>query len=174
MKDGKMDRKMILAINLRRTLISNDPRTTLLTISHHMPLSNNYSLRTAKDQRPCFICGKFSSSVLDAHDDFFFVCSSHLKDSGFCSVSEISTATKTEFSEIEQLKKEISEIKGQPNKSEANELEIESNKKPEEPKTTNFIPEPAKAVFKLHRSILYLREQEKLKKEKLNLLKKLK
>jgi len=171
MKDGKMDRKMILAINLRRTLISNDPRTTLLTISHHMPLSNNYSLRAAKDQRPCFICGKFSSSVLDAPDDFFFVCSSHLKDSGFCSVSEISTATKTEFSEIEQLKKEISEMKRQ---GQSNELEIESNNKSEEPKTATVILEPAKAVYKLHRSILYLREQEKLKKEKLNLLKKLK
>lgn len=106
-----------------------------------------------------FICGKFSSSVLDAFDDFLFVCSSHLKDSGFCSVSEISTATKTEFNEIEKLKKENSEIKIESNKNELKELEIEieSKKNPEEAKTTNAIPLPAKSVYKLHRSILYLR-----------------
>lgn len=142
-----------------------------------MPLSNNYSLKIAKDQRPCFICGKFSSSVFDAPDDFFFVCLSHTKDSGFCSiVKETQTATETtdnEESEIELLKKEISELKGQLNRNESKEIEADAAaKKLEEPKIT--IDPPAKTVFKLHRSIFYLREQEKLKKEKMNLLKSLK
>jgi hypothetical protein len=141
-----------------------------------MPLSNNYSLRTAKDQRPCFICGKFSSSVLDAPDDFFFVCLSHTKDSGFCSVSITQVETKAhDESEIELLKREISELKGQLNKSVSNELETDvKTKVVEEPKNNVVQQEPAKTVYKLHRSIVYLREQEKSKIERLNLLKRLK
>lgn len=141
-----------------------------------MPLSNNYSLRTAKDQRPCFICGKFSSSVLDAPDDFFFVCLSHTKDFGFCSVSITQVETKAhDESEIELLKREISELKGQLNKSVSNELETDvKTKVVEEPKNNVVQQEPAKTVYKLHRSIVYLREQEKSKIERLNLLKRLK
>ena len=129
-----------------------------------MPLSNNYSLRTAKDQRPCFICGKFTSSVLDAPDDFFFICLSHPNDSGFCTVvtTTIIKSEAHEDSEIDKLKMEISELKGQINKTDSKETDKQDTK----------IDGPK--VYKLHRSILYLREQEKSKKQKLNLLKSLK
>lgn len=102
-----------------------------------MSLCNNYSLKIAKEQRPCFICGKFSNSVLDSSDDFFFICLSHTKDSGFCTVSEVVEDSK----ESEQLT--------------------------EEPATKVY-------TYKLHRSILFLREDFQRQKEKLNLLKSLK
>ena len=94
-----------------------------------MPLSNNYSLRTAKDQRPCFICGKFASSVLDAPDDFFFICLSHCSDSGFCTVTTtIIKSEAHEDSEIDKLKMEISELKGQINKTDSKETDKQDTK----------------------------------------------
>ncbi len=170
MNDGKLDRKMIRAIR-------SHPRNRFIPYSK-MSLTNNYSLRTAKDQRPCFICGKFSSSVLDAPDDFFFICLSHTKDSSFCSIITIpitptgsNKVTADEESEIEKLKKEISDLKEQLNKKETKETEAKTEEKKLE---TTAPPVPVVNVYKLHRSFLFMREEEKSKKEKLNLLKSLK
>ena len=130
-----------------------------------MALSNSYSLKavSSKDQRPCFICGKFSSSVLDAPDDFFFVCLSHTKDTGFC--TSLSDSVREDGNEIVKSKKEITESKTQ----QINKSDSKDSQKDEAPSKIEGPP-----IFKLHRSILFLREQEKSKREKLNLLKNLK
>ncbi len=131
-----------------------------------MPLSNNYSLRTTnvKDQKPCFICGKSSNSVLDAHDDFFFVCLSHTKDVGFCSEPDVAKVSAL------VPKHKSAEDKTTPKPSKDSE-KTNPDPKPE----AETVPEPPKVfIYKLHRSILYLREEEKKRKEKVNLLKSLK
>ena len=125
-----------------------------------MPLSNSYSLKTAKDQRPCFICGKISSSVLDAPDDFFFVCLSHTKDGGFCTSSAVESAVGTgRECEIEKLKREISELKAPKDKDLKESMDAKDVKEQKtEPKQTEG---QGPKIYKLNRSILYLREQEK-------------
>lgn len=136
-----------------------------------MALSNFYSLRTAKDKRSCFICGKMSSAVLDAPDDFFFVCLSHLNDSGFCTSLVGPAVSQTENNESsEKLKKDINDSKAQKDKESTDNLESMESKN----NSSEVVKIDGPKNYKLHRSILYLREQEKSKKEKLNLLKSLK
>ena len=130
-------------------------------MSNYNSLSNNYHLRTTKDSKFCFVCGKTSNFVLDAPDDFFFVCLSHTKDSGFCTM--IGEVIETDV-EIVKMNTENTELKG--------------NEKLTESKLS--LPLPADVAsgnvctYKLHRSILFLRVQEKAKREKMNLLRKLK
>lgn len=168
-------------------------------------LCNKYFLKTTKDQKPCFICGKFGSSVLDAPDDFFFACLNHLKDSGFCTPiyvdvpatvePPVKIATDEKEKELEKLKKEIEELKSQIGKSPNGKDKIGDTKADSKPSTTDDVKdkdkpkEPIKAStptppvrkidhYQLHRSILYLREQQKLQqtraRAKLDLLKSLK
>lgn len=52
-------------------------------------LQNSYSLRTSQQDRPCFICNRFSNAVLTTDGlspDWFYICRPHLDDRGFCSV----------------------------------------------------------------------------------------
>ena len=56
----------------------------MIPVHPRMALSNRYRLKRAAEGKPCFICGKGSEYVLDASDDFFYVCLSHVKDSSFC------------------------------------------------------------------------------------------
>ncbi|CEP10530.1 hypothetical protein [Parasitella parasitica] len=52
-------------------------------------LQNLYVARLVTQERPCFVCGKFTSVVLTSADnsnaDWFYVCRSHLGDFNFCS-----------------------------------------------------------------------------------------
>ncbi|KAI9313498.1 VPS4-associated protein 1 [Dichotomocladium elegans] len=52
-------------------------------------MNNLYMARMATQERPCFICSKFTPVVLtttaeDASDDWFYVCRTHLGDRNFC------------------------------------------------------------------------------------------
>lgn len=153
-----------------------------------MPLSNSYSLKTTKDQqRPCFICGKSSSTVLDAVDDFFFVCLSHTRDNGFCTSESVGLKKDTQTETLKKdtqsagtkkdilpdgLNKDGKDSKG-PTDSKDSKGPIDSidGKGPSDSKDSNA---DGPKIYKLHRAILFLREKEKEKKVKLNLLKSLK
>ena len=141
-----------------------------------MALSNCYHLKTATEQRACFVCGKLSSSVFDAPDDFFFICLSHTKDQSFCSIV-FRINTNDEESEIQSLKLEIDGLKKQ--LSEKSDIK-EENKNDTLINVINEIRNSPKnnqeivKQYKLHASFIYLREKEALKKEKWNLLKNLK
>ena len=118
------------------------------TEASSLPLSNVYKLKSTKDPRACFICGKSSTSVFDALDDFFFVCPSHVKDNGFCTIINQPTPPSKEESESDKEKEDDKEG------DECLKVEI--------------------LMYRLHRSILFLREREREKKDKVKLLKSLK
>ncbi|KAI9480734.1 MAG: VPS4-associated protein 1 [Benjaminiella poitrasii] len=52
-------------------------------------LQNLYIARLVTQERPCFVCSKFTGVVLTSADnssaDWFYICKSHLGDSNFCS-----------------------------------------------------------------------------------------
>ncbi|KAI8641267.1 VPS4-associated protein 1 [Parasitella parasitica] len=52
-------------------------------------LQNLYVARLVTQERPCFVCSKFTSAVLTSADnsnaDWFYICRSHLGDFNFCS-----------------------------------------------------------------------------------------
>lgn len=52
-------------------------------------LKNLYVARPTTQERPCFVCSKFTSVVLTSADnsnaDWFYVCRTHLGDFNFCS-----------------------------------------------------------------------------------------
>lgn len=52
-------------------------------------LQNLYVARPTAQERPCFVCNKFTSVVLTSADnsnaDWFYVCRAHLGDFNFCS-----------------------------------------------------------------------------------------
>lgn len=51
-------------------------------------MQNVYRARLATQERPCFVCSKFTPVVLTSADesntDWFYVCRSHLGDHNFC------------------------------------------------------------------------------------------
>jgi AAA-ATPase Vps4-associated protein 1 len=54
-----------------------------------MTLQNSYTVRIATQERPCFVCNKFTTTVLTSEDgasDWFYVCMPHLADTSFCRV----------------------------------------------------------------------------------------
>jgi hypothetical protein len=147
MKDGKMGLMTILALKESfSSLVTRLPMRK--TEASSPPLSNIYKLKTTKDPRACFICGKASTSVFDAHDDFFFVCPSHVKDAGFCTIINQPTPPSKE--------------------------ESESDKEKEDDKEGDEFSKVEILMYRLHRSILFLREREREKKDKVKLLKSLK
>lgn len=52
-------------------------------------LQNLYIARLTTQERPCFVCSKFTSVVLTSADnsnaDWFYICRAHLGDFNFCS-----------------------------------------------------------------------------------------
>ncbi|KAI8047127.1 VPS4-associated protein 1 [Gilbertella persicaria] len=54
-----------------------------------MSLQNLYIARLTTQERPCFVCSKFTNVVLTSADnsnsDWFYVCKTHLGDTNFCS-----------------------------------------------------------------------------------------
>ncbi|KAI1076361.1 DUF1742-domain-containing protein [Whalleya microplaca] len=86
---------------------------------HHRKVANTSA-------RGCEICFKPSSSVLvtPENKDFFYVCPSHLKDTGFCSPiidhEAVAARKKKEMDdEIERVKKEYEEKQRKKNEKEA-------------------------------------------------------
>ncbi|KAK1760140.1 VPS4-associated protein 1 [Echria macrotheca] len=81
---------------------------------------NEYSHRRVAETsaKPCDICFKPSSSVLITPDnkDFFYVCPSHLKDTGFCTpkidLAAVEARKKRAMErEVERVKREYEERK---------------------------------------------------------------
>jgi hypothetical protein len=58
-------------------------------MSDNQRLQNLYIARLTSQERPCFICSKFTSVVLTSADnsntDWFYTCKAHLGDFNFCS-----------------------------------------------------------------------------------------
>ena len=52
-------------------------------------LQNLYVARLTTQERPCFVCSKFTNVVLTSADnsnsDWFYTCKTHLGDTNFCS-----------------------------------------------------------------------------------------
>lgn len=58
-------------------------------MSDNQRLQNLYIARLTSQERPCFVCSKFTNVVLTLADnsnaDWFYTCKSHLGDFNFCS-----------------------------------------------------------------------------------------
>ena len=132
MKDGKVDQLTVPVIKLICTLTTTKDYSSIHQVIYIlMSLSNSYSLKTVaiKDQRPCFICGKLSSSVFDAADDFFFCLLVTYKGLGFCT----SSAIKNEIQNLEKIPE---------SKTAESQTEIDTTNpliNQQVPKFTNFI-----------------------------------
>lgn len=62
-------------------------------------IKNLYIARLTAQERPCFVCSKFTSVVLtsadNSNDDWFYTCRTHLGDFNFCSrVNDPSSSPK--------------------------------------------------------------------------------
>ncbi|KAG0175430.1 hypothetical protein DFQ28_000043 [Apophysomyces sp. BC1034] len=73
-------------------------------------LQNLYVAKLTAQERPCFVCSKFTSVVLTSADnsnsDWFYVCRSHLGDCNFCSQlgqSKSPQAKRTQKSQQDML-----------------------------------------------------------------------
>ncbi|KAI3644195.1 hypothetical protein MP228_010359 [Amoeboaphelidium protococcarum] len=54
-------------------------------MSQSVPFGNKYEVKTATRESPCWVCGKFTTTVFTHKDlDFFYVCPGHLTDTQFC------------------------------------------------------------------------------------------
>ncbi|KAI9308512.1 VPS4-associated protein 1 [Cunninghamella echinulata] len=74
-------------------------------------IKNLYIARLTTQERPCFVCSKFTSVVLtsadNSNDDWFYTCRSHLGDFHFCSrITDSSSPkpTKQKITSSEKLK----------------------------------------------------------------------
>ncbi|KAH8904149.1 DUF1742-domain-containing protein [Coniochaeta sp. PMI_546] len=78
-----------------------------------MAFPNNYTHRRVAETsaRACEICFKLSTSVLITPDnkDFFYVCPSHLKDTGFC--TPVIDQAALEAKRKKQLEEEVARVK---------------------------------------------------------------
>lgn len=101
-------------------------------------------------------------------DDFFFVCLSHTRDNGFCTSESVGLKKDTLSA---GTKKEIQPTEPKDAKDSKGPTDSKDSKGPIDSKDSNA---DGPKIYKLHRTILFLREKEKEKKEKLNLLKSLK
>ncbi|KAI7903745.1 VPS4-associated protein 1 [Cokeromyces recurvatus] len=74
-------------------------------------LQNLYIARLVTQERPCFVCNKFTGVVLTSADnsnaDWFYICKSHLGDSNFCSKLGGSPKTTRNSQQREIKKKEL-------------------------------------------------------------------
>ncbi|CAI2166277.1 14565_t:CDS:2 [Funneliformis geosporum] len=162
-------------------------------------LINLYTHRIATADKSCFICNKFTTSVLRTDNglDWFYTCESHLSDRGFASpVPEPEPEptidiqpTKIKGSQKEESansKSDSEEVKDKSKESTKEGEEKEKEEKKEEkqqvatpkPLIKPQPPKPSKPKqYVLHRSIFYLRQdnlnKKRQKAEAQNLLSKL-
>ncbi|KAJ9134532.1 hypothetical protein NKR19_g8631 [Coniochaeta hoffmannii] len=124
-----------------------------------MAFPNKYTHRRVAEtnQKSCEVCYKLSTSVLITPDnkDFFYVCPSHLKDTGFCTpvidqaaleakrkreLEEEVARVKQEYEEKQRKKKEKEKEKKDSDKSDEKAKEKDSkkgdDKKPDEKAAT--------------------------------------
>jgi len=110
-----------------------------------MAIPNIYTHRKVADtaSKPCEICYKPSTSVLVAPDnkDFFFACSIHMKDKGFCSpiIDEAAIAAKKKEmeAEVKRVKQEFDEKQRKKEKEKGKETEKGKDKKDEKDEKTD-------------------------------------
>lgn len=67
-----------------------------------------YVKKTAVKEGSCFVCNKFTTNVLRNDSDWFFSCTSHLKDPGFCKTKPIDKQKDVpkEGKELEEIESE--------------------------------------------------------------------
>ncbi|GAO48466.1 DUF1742-domain-containing protein [Saitoella complicata NRRL Y-17804] len=138
------------------------------------PFTNLYHKRTAANDKPCFICKKFTTTVLITPDqsDFFYACNSHLSDTGFATPvvdkeAEAKKAREAEIEkEVERLKKKHAEKQLKKDKdtdkdadSDKKKDDTNNDKKEDKPSSPTATPTPAPdpRVFTLHRQIYAMR-----------------
>ncbi|KAI9011955.1 AAA-ATPase Vps4-associated protein 1-domain-containing protein [Phycomyces nitens] len=148
---------------------------------------NLYVARLTTQERPCFVCSKFTSVVLtsadNSNDDWLYVCRSHLGDTNFCdklggrSPQPVSPRLKKtnlqdrppESDSVGDLVASIGSVwknwRGtkEENKEEEKKEEKKEEKVEEEvPPTTTSSPTPIR--FVLQKDYFYLRQREYIKK----------
>ncbi|KAK4674970.1 hypothetical protein QC764_502390 [Podospora pseudoanserina] len=132
-----------------------------------MAFSNEYTHRKVAETsaKSCEICYKPSSSVLITSDnkDWFYVCPSHLKDTGFCTPkidhAAIEARKKKELEdEIERVKKEYEEK--QKKKTEKAEKKDDKDEKDDSKKTDDKDKDKAAATKKEETSVSPAEEEE--------------
>ncbi|KAK4663834.1 uncharacterized protein QC763_502390 [Podospora pseudopauciseta] len=132
-----------------------------------MAFSNEYTHRKVAETsaKSCEICYKPSSSVLITSDnkDWFYVCPSHLKDTGFCTPkidhAAIEARKKKELEdEIERVKKEYEEK--QKKKKEKAEKKDDKDEKDDTKKTDDKDKDKAAATKKEETSVSPAEEEE--------------
>ncbi|KAB5528023.1 VPS4-associated protein 1 [Coniochaeta sp. 2T2.1] len=155
-----------------------------------MSFPNNYIHRKVAEisQKSCEICFKLSTSVLITPDnkDFFYVCPSHLKDTGFCTPvvdqAALEAKKKKELeAEVERVKKEYeekqrkkkekkkdaekSDDKGKDKESKKDEDKKDKKATPEASKAKSPEPEEEPRVFELKRMFYQQRIDKKRQAE---------
>ncbi|BFZ61784.1 hypothetical protein YB2330_002860 [Saitoella coloradoensis] len=138
------------------------------------PFTNRYHKRTAANDKSCFICKKFTTTVLITPDqaDFFYACNGHLSDTGFATPvvdkeAEAKKAREAEIEkEVERLKKKHAEKQSKKDKdskdSDSEKIKDDAkddkkwvDKSSSRPQTPTAAPDPR--VFTLHRQIYAMR-----------------
>jgi hypothetical protein len=104
-----------------------------------------YDRKTAAKEGSCFVCNKFTTTVLKSESDWFYCCLGHLKDYSFCTILDQDPPPTTDN---QQLKKEEDK---------------KDQKGMEEKPTVAEALNQTKTIdrVKLHSSFLYLREKQR-------------
>jgi hypothetical protein len=118
-----------------------------------IPLLNDYTVKQATSEKPCWVCFKPSKYFLLASNesDFFFVCQGHLKDRSFCR----DVALQSLKGDAKEVKRDAKEVKGDAKevKGDAKDTQKEAEKQQK--------PEPnIKARYVLQSNFMYLRQQK--------------
>jgi hypothetical protein len=99
-----------------------------------------YDRKTAGKEGCCFVCNKFTTTVLKSDSDWFYCCLGHLNDYSFCTILKKENGQQENQSEEGQKKSD-------PKPADANPLEV----------TTRI------DRVRLHSNFLYLREKQRKK-----------
>ncbi|KXN71144.1 hypothetical protein CONCODRAFT_17089 [Conidiobolus coronatus NRRL 28638] len=142
-------------------------------------VQNQWELKTTKNEGTCFICSKFTTGCLVykfGQIDWFFTCLSHLEDPGFARVlpgldEPKSSNVKAEENKDSDNSKKDDKAKTDENSEKDKDKEDKTEEKKEEKPEEKKVPEvKLPKIYQLHRSILYLRENQlKLKSNKVKL-----
>ncbi|CDZ98820.1 VPS4-associated protein 1 [Phaffia rhodozyma] len=146
---------------------------------------NKYYQRTTGTGRPCYICYKESTVVLATINttDFFYVCPSHLTDSGFATLLTPPPADKPlkeeigkviaeyEAKEVRRKEKSKEEREGKDKESEKESIKAGKEEAEAKKASTPLIPStpitPSHKSYALHRDIFNMRISDAKKKENL-------
>ncbi|CAG8581614.1 14372_t:CDS:2 [Acaulospora morrowiae] len=143
--------------------------TSIKKNSTSQTLQNLYTHRTATSERPCFVCGKFTSAVLTTGNglDWFYTCVSHLNDRGFASPVPLVEPEPVKITE--PTSKGEKEKENEKKKEGKDEQKFEDSKEEKcEEKGGKEVKPPSLSIkpkqYTLHRDFFYLRESNLKKK----------